>query len=185
MISPDDGPPEYLSEDEWDPEWEDAGEEAETSAPSWRRPLMIAVASITAIALIMVPAYNLLVDRTADNGLEVCGFDYCIVEEAVRTAGLELEMSSLYNTILSDEGALGLARELTDNLGVDPVGVMIVDDLDGRIGGVYDPATRSIEIERPARAWTVLHEVAHVLESGHDEDFQQVLIELARTQIGE
>jgi hypothetical protein len=56
----------------------------------------------------------------------------------------------------------------------------VVDSLEGRLGGVYDPATRSIEIERPARAWTVLHEVAHVMEGGHGQDFQEVLIELTR-----
>jgi predicted metal-dependent hydrolase len=44
---------------------------------------------------------------------------------------------------------------------------------------VYDVETRTISIERPARAWTVLHEVAHVLEPGHGADFQRVVIDLA------
>jgi hypothetical protein len=164
-------------------EWEDEEEDLSTEpiAPRWRKPLLIGVSALIIVALVMVPVYNALTAPTvADNGLEVCGFDYCIVEEAVRGADLELEMSSLYNELLDDEEAVALARLLTDHLGVDPVGLSVVDSLEGRLGGVYDPATRSIEIERPARAWTVLHEVAHVMEGGHGQDFQEVLIELTR-----
>jgi hypothetical protein len=177
---PDDETAEIWPEDAWDPVW-DEDDGTGSSSPAWRRPLLIAVAAVTAIALIVVPVYNVLIDRSvAENGLDVCGFDYCIVEAAVREAGFELEMSSLYNTILGDEEAVALGRELTEALDVDPVGVVVVDDLEGRVGGVYDPDTRSIAIERPARAWTVLHEVAHVIETGHDDDFQQVLISLTR-----
>lgn len=185
MTSPDENTNQDWPDEGWDPAWDETEEEIERPVPSWRRPLLMIVAALTAIALIVVPVYNLLVDRTADNGLEACGFDYCVVEEAVRDAGLELEMSSLYNTILSDDEAVALARELTDHLGVDPVGVAVVDDLDGRVGGVYDPETRSIAIERPARAWTVVHEVAHAVETGHGDDFQQVLIELTRFYVGD
>lgn len=180
MFPPDDETPDDWSDEGWDPSWDEAEEETGSQVPTWRRPLLIAVAAFTAVALVIVPVYNLLVDQAADKGLEVCGFDYCIVEDAMRDAGLELEMSSLYNTILGDEEASSLARQLTDDLGVDPVGLVVVDDLDGRVGGLYDPETRSIAIERPARAWTVLHEVAHVIESGHAGDFQGVLIELVR-----
>lgn len=165
----------------WD-EDEDEDLETEPLAPSWRKPVLIGVSLVIIVALMAVPVYNALNTPTvADNGLEVCGFDYCIVEEAVRDADLEQEMSRLYNTVLEDGEAVALARVLTDGLGIDPVGLTVVDTLEGRLGGVYDPATRSIAIERPARAWTVLHEVAHVVESGHGEAFQEVLIELTRS----
>lgn len=163
-------------------DWECGDVADDSPGPAWRKPLLIGVSVVVIVALVWVPVYNALTaPTTADNGLEVCGFDYCIVEEAVRDAGLELEMSRLYNTVLADGEAIALARLLADFLGVDPVGLTVVDDLDGRLGGVYDPEKRSIEIERPARAWTVLHEVAHVVEGGHGEDFQQVLIELTRS----
>ena len=170
-----------LEEEGFEGAWEEENGEpsSEPIAPGWRKPMFIAVSVVIIVALVLVPVYNTLTAPTvADNGLEVCGFDYCIVEEAVREAGLELEMSRLYNTILDDEEAVGLALILTDLLDVDSVGLTVVDSLNGRVGGVYDPVTRSVEIERPVRAWTVLHEVAHVLESGHGEDFQEVLIEI-------
>lgn len=174
MIDPDTG--EEISFDEWD----DEKEEIESSPPGWRKPMLIVVAFVTAVAMAMVPVYNLFWSRTfADDGLEVCGFDYCVVQEFVRAAGLDLEMSRLSNTFLDETKAQELAAELTGYLAIDPVGLTVVADLEGRLGGVFDPATRSIEIERPARAWTVIHEVAHAVETGHDEDFQAVVIDLA------
>lgn len=149
--------------------------------PAWRRPLLIVVASLTAVALAIVPLYNVLQGATyADNGLEVCGFDYCVVQEAVREAGLDITMSRLSNTFNDEDVSRAFALALTDHLSVASVDLEVVDRLEGRIGGVYDPATRSIRIERPARAWTVLHEVAHVIERGHGEDFRNVVIELTR-----
>lgn len=163
--------------DEWGPDEEDV---EPLAPPRWRRPVLIAVAVITAIALALVPLYNVFFARTiADNGLEVCGFDYCVVQEAVRDARLDLTMSRLANTYLSEQEARSLADELTGYLGIGPVGLRVVEDLDGRLGGVYDPVARSISIESPARAWTVLHEVAHAVETGHGEEFQHLVIELA------
>jgi hypothetical protein len=163
--------------DDWDDEELLEGEEP---VPAWRRPLIIGVSLVTALALALVPLYNVFFARTiADNGLEVCGFDYCVVQEAVRAAGLELTMSALANTFLDEEEARSFAEDLTDYLGIETVGLRVVPELDGRLGGVYDPATRSISIESPARAWTVLHEVAHAAETGHGESFRDVVIELA------
>lgn len=168
--------------EEWEDGWDLEDEDLEPiEPPPWRKPLLIGVAALTALAMAIVPLYNVFFGRTvADNGLEVCGFDYCVVVEAVRDAGLDLTMSRLANTFLDDEETRDLVDAATDYLGLAPVGLEVVDDLEGRLGGVYDPAERMIRIERPARAWIVLHEVAHVEESGHDEDFQSVLIELAR-----
>lgn len=174
MIEPDQ--PDELFFDEWDAE----EEELEPAPPAWRRPVLIAVAAVTAVAMAIVPLYNVFFAPTvADNGLEVCGFDYCVVQEDVRAAGLDLTMSRLSNTFLPDTEAQALAAELTEYLGIEPVGLEVVEDLDGRLGGVYDRAERSISIERPARAWTVLHEVAHAIEPGHGGAFRAVVIDLA------
>lgn len=187
MIQTSDGevPPgeDHRPDDEFPPGfWDDPVDDLDpVRPPPWRRPLLIVVAVVTAASLALVPIYNVFfTPRTADNGLEVCGFDYCVVEDAVRSEGLGDEMSLLFNTILDDEAAVTIAADLVDHLGVEPVSLVVVDDLEGRIGGVYDPATRMIAIERPVRAWTVLHEVAHTLETGHDEDFQNLLIDLTR-----
>ena len=166
-------------DDEWS-DWEEGYEPIEAT-PTWRKPLLIAVAAVTAIALATVPVYNVIRARTvAENGLEVCGFDYCVVQEAAVDAGVDLIMSRLWNTFLDEDPARQFASRLTDHLGIDPVGLQIVGDLEGRLGGVYDPETRSIQIERPARAWTVLHEVAHAVETGHGPEFRELVIDLAR-----
>lgn len=164
--------------DEWDSEEDDFEGPPQ---PRWRRRLIVGVAILTAIALALVPLYNLL-DRgepyVADNGLEVCGYDYCTIQDAVRDAGLDLEMSRLSNLILGDDAAVALAEDLTSYIGVDDVGLTVVDRLGGRLGGVYDPTNRSIVIERPANAWVVVHEVAHSVAAGHGAEFQEVLIDL-------
>ena len=168
--------------DEWEEEWDLEEEDVEPLAPPpWRKPLLIGVAALTAVTMALVPLYNVFFARTvADNGLEVCGFDYCVVVDAVRDQGLDLVMSRLANTFLDDAETRELVDAATDYLDAGPVGLEVVDDLEGRLGGIYDPASRSIRIERPARAWTVLHEVAHSVEGGHGQEFQEVLIDLAR-----
>jgi len=158
----------------------DEDPEEDWPTPTWRRPLIVGVAIVTVIALAMIPIYNVVFARSvADNGLEVCGFDYCIVQEAVQAAGLDLTMSALANTYLDEQEAREFADELTGHLGIEPVGLAVVTNLAGRLGGVYEPSTRSISIESPARAWTVLHEVAHAVQTGHGQTFQEIVIELA------
>jgi predicted metal-dependent hydrolase len=115
----------------------------------------------------------------SDSGLELCGFDYCIVQDAVREAGLGVTMSRLANTYLAEDDARLFADALIEYLGVDPVTVEVVDHLERRIAGQYDTASRHITLERPTRAWIVLHEVAHAIASGHGEEFQETAIELA------
>lgn len=176
----DTGPGDELpTEEEWS-DWEEGYEPIE-AAPTWRKPLLIAVAAVTAIALAMLPLYNVIFARTvAENGLEVCGFDYCVVQEAAVDAGVDLVMSRLWNTFLDQEEAREFAAQLTDYLGIDPVGLQIVGDLEGRLGGVYDPETRSIQVAGPARAWTVLHEIAHAVETGHGPEFRELVVNMAR-----
>lgn len=161
---------------------DDVLDDVEEIEPSpWRRRIIVAVAAVTVVAVGLIPAYNLFRGQrldVADNGLEVCGFDYCVVQEAVVDAGLHLEMSAFATRFLDDEGASRLAASLVDHLGVEPVTVQIVDALDGRIEGQYSPRSRLILLERPARAWIVIHEVAHAVSSGHGDDFTATVIEL-------
>ena len=161
--------------------WDAEDESEPIVKPPWRRGVIIAVAVITVVAMATVPLYNLINGaRTpvADNGLEVCGFDYCVVQDAVRAAGLDLAMSRFSNMFLDSEEAARLADLLTERLGIQPVSVVVVDRIDGPVGGQYDPETRTVLLERPVRAWTILHEVSHAGAFGHGEDFQRVLIDL-------
>ena len=159
-------------------------EELEPIPPSrWRRSAVVAIAALVAVSLAILPLQSLFDGTTpavSDSGLAICGDDYCVVRESIVEAGLDLEMSRLANTLLDDAAAVALANELTDYLGIDRVTVEVVDDLGGRLGGVYDPSTRSILIDRPADAWVVAHEVAHAVAPGHGEEFQRALIDLAR-----
>ena len=171
--------PEESFFDEWDTGEEDL---EEAPPPRWRRPAVVSLAILIALSLAILPLQSLFDGTTpavSESGLEICGHDYCIVREAVVEAGLDLDMSRLANTLLDDVGAVALANELTDYLGVDPIALSVADELGGRLGGVYDPSTRSILIERPANAWVVAHEVAHAVASGHGEEFQRVLVDLA------
>lgn len=165
--------------DDWVPEEESADV---VEAPRWRRWLIVAVATITVVGMGLVPLYNVISGGrppVADNGLEVCGYDYCAVLDGVRAAGLESLMSRMANTYLSDLEAEALAATLLTHMGQGGVNMQIVDRLDGNIKGEYLPSTRTILLERPIRAWVVLHEVAHVAAAGHDYEFQDVVNELA------
>lgn len=155
-------------------------EDEEPLRPLWWRPVLIAVAALTAAAMLLVPLYNVIntAQPVADNGLEVCGWDYCIVQDAAREAGIGDSMSRLANTFLSDQEATRLAGDLLEYLRDDDVSFVIVDRLDGDLKGQYDPSSRTITVERPVRAWIVVHEVAHVPTTGHGDEFQATLVEL-------
>lgn len=165
-------------------EWDTGDDDLEAvPPPKWRRLAVVSLAILVALSLAILPLQSLFDGTTpavSDSGLEVCGYDYCIVREAVMEAGLDLDMSRLANTLLDDDASIALASKLTEFLGVEPVTLTVVDELGGRLGGVYDPSTRSILVERPANAWVVTHEVAHVVAPGHGEEFQRLLVELAR-----
>ena len=166
--------------DEFDLEaFEEIEEDLEPIAAPWRRPLLMGVAALTAAAMLLIPMYNVLRgQQVADNGLEVCGFDYCIVQDAMIAAGLNEEMSRLANTFLDDDEADLFASALLERIGERDVAFQIVDRLDGEIKGQFDPDTRTIIVERPVRAWIVVHEVAHAEGAGHGQDFRDALIDL-------
>jgi hypothetical protein len=170
--------------DIWDgEEWlDDEVEEEPPAHPPWRRRTVMIIGIVVAVAMLAGPVWDIFDRATpqfSDSGLELCGFDYCVVQDAVRDAGHDLTMSRLANTFLDQAAAQSLADDLVAYLGVEEVTVEVVDRLDGRIAGQYDPASRRILLERPARAWIVVHEVAHTVALGHGEQFQETMIELA------
>src|SRR5688572_26768078 len=61
--------------------------------PVWRRRLLMAVGLLVAAAMLTGPIWNIVEGATpevSDGGLELCGFDYCVVQDAVRAAGHDL-----------------------------------------------------------------------------------------------
>ncbi len=173
---------EYQEEESFDLWDEEEPEDDLPGSPGWRRGAMVVVAVITALSLAAVPLYNVF-GRTppvSDSGLEICRFDYCMIQERLIDAGLVVVMSRLSTTFLNETEAVALADDIAGFLGVDPVSLIVVDRLEGRLGGVYQPDTRTILIQRPARAWIVAHEMAHVVSAGHGEEFVETLIEISR-----
>lgn len=171
--------PEWL--DEWfDDESNDEPDDASVP-PRWRRPFLIAVAVLTAVAVAAVPLWNLLrPTAVSDSGLELCQFDYCLVQERIADAGLLPVMNRLSATFLEEEEAVALADDLVSYLGIPRVELVVVERLEGQLGGVYQPSSRTILVRRPVRAWIVLHEVAHSVSLGHGVDFVDTLADLAR-----
>lgn len=176
------------SEFEFEAPWEnddlwDADPDPPPPPPRWRRRVITAVGVLVAAAMLAGPVWNTF-DRAnpplSDSGLELCGFDYCTVQDAVREAGFGVTMSRLANAYVDEEEASAFAGELLAYLDERSVTVEVVDSLDGRIAGQYRSQDRLILLERPVRAWIVLHEVAHVVASGHGEIFQEAIIDLAR-----
>lgn len=175
--------PDRSDEEHYEPAPDDLVGDYEPIEPArWRRNVLVAIAAVTALAIAAVPIYNLIQARDrpiADNGLEVCGFDYCVIQDIVVAAGLGDTMSRLAVTFLNDTDAEDFAVDLQAHLGSPPSGFEMVDRLAGDISGEYSPDTDTIRVERPARAWIILHEVAHVGTNGHGADFRETLIDLA------
>lgn len=156
-------------------------DEALVERQRWR-PWALAVVAGVLVAVMLGGPVLQTIDRAqpelAPNGLEVCGFDYCVVLQEVRAAGYGASMLRLAATRLTDAESQAFADDLTARLGERPVPVDVVDRLDGRTSGRFDPGRRVIEIERPADAWVVLHEVAHVASPGHGDAFIETLLTL-------
>lgn len=169
-------------DDEWDLWSEDDVEADEpVESPWWRRWVIGLVALVVALSLAGLQLQAVIgrgAPPVADNGLEVCGFDYCVVQDAIRERGLGLEMARLASVYLDEAQATILADDLARGLRVPPVEVQVADRLDGRTAGQYSPSTRTIYLEPPIRAWIVYHEVAHTIAGGHDGDFVDALVRL-------
>lgn len=167
----------------FDDDVEDAGvdDELQPALSGWRRRSAMWIAGIVAVSMMSVPLWNVLEARqppVADNGLEMCGFDYCDVFEAVRQAGYDAELLRLANRYLSDEEARSLTDRLVAELGTGPVTVRVVDRLPGATAGRFMGSERLIELQRPVRTWTVVHEAAHTVGGGHGAEFQDTLVDL-------
>lgn len=138
---------------------------------------------VTALAMLVLPLWNVVRGATpqvADNGLEVCSFDYCVVEEQVRAAGFGDVMIRQSGVIVPDAEVQSYVDAFSDVVDGPPVTAEVVDDLPGELGGRYITSDRVIQIDRPATVWIIAHEVAHSVGSGHDDDFMDALLELAR-----
>ena len=145
---------------------------------SWR---IIGVAA--ALSMFSIPLFNLIDARTpqiADNGLEVCRFDYCVVEQHIVAAGMGTTMAEMASLVVPDSEVQSYVDAMIDVVGGPQVTVEVVDELPGDLGGRYSPASRLIQIDRPATVWIIAHEVAHTVSQGHDEEFRETLEGLGR-----
>ena len=126
---------------DFDPEtWEPTEDDLLLGPPPWRRRLLIAVAGVVVASLLLIPVVNVFSARqVADNGLLVCGFDYCEVQDAVVEVGLDRTMSLLANTFLTEEEAFVLASELTTRLGIQPCGLGGLTSVGRVVGWVLRP----------------------------------------------
>jgi hypothetical protein len=159
-------------------DWDLIPEEAITRRPvprSWRLIGIVAV-----LSMLVLPLLGLLNARPqfADNGLEVCRFDYCEVERQALDEGIGGTMAAMSSIIVPDSEVQAVVDELTLVVGGPSVTAVVVDRLPGDLAGRYDPSERLIEIDRPANLWVIAHEVAHTVASGHGDDFMAALIEL-------
>lgn len=167
-----------LPEGEWPP---DGPEDDWPAEDSHRRRRLRRIALVVAVAVAAVPLWNVvdaMSPQFADNGLEVCTFDYCQVEEIVEDAGYRLAMARLSEERLSDAEAQVFVDRLTPVVGAPPVTVRVLDDLPGDIGGRYLAGERLIQVRRPATGWILIHEVAHAVAPGHGDDFEAALLDL-------
>jgi len=160
-----------------------SGYEEEETPPQhpWRRWVIAGVALALVTVLFAGPIWGAVQrsqPRFAANGLQVCGLDYCVVQESVIAAGYGATMTQLAGIRLDAGEAQAFADDLTGALGEREVTVELVGPLPGDLAGRYDARRRLIEVEEPITAWTIVHEVAHVAASGHDAGFQQALLDL-------
>lgn len=137
---------------------------------------------VAALSLLVIPVLNLINagPRFADNGLEICRFDYCVVERHVFDEGLGPTMAVMSSIIIPDDEVLTVVDDMIEFVDGPAVTVEVVEELPGDLGGRYIPAERLIQLDRPVPLWVIAHEVAHTVASGHEDDFVATLVELAR-----
>lgn len=175
-----DGPSEHLADG--DP-WLEAAARDEAASRRTASPWVRAIGIVAVLAMIMLPLWNVLRGSTpqiADNGLEVCPIDYCVVQRAIEQAGLGITMAGASKRIVPDDETQAVVDRLSAVVDGPAVSVVVVDDLEGPIGGRYASATRTISVDRPATVWVLAHEVAHSVAPGHDSDFLAALTRIAR-----
>lgn len=165
-------------------DWQDADWESIPDEPirrrlptSWR-----VIGVVAALSLLVIPVLNLINagPRFADNGLEICRFDYCVVERQVFDAGLGGTVAVMSSIIVPDEDVQSVVDELIAVVGGPAVTVEVVAELPGDLGGRYIASEGLIELDRPVNLWVIAHEVAHAVAPGHEDEFIATLVELAR-----
>lgn len=160
---------------------DESGDEDLIEPRVWRR-WVIGVIAAVLVAIMVLGPVSRLIDRArpqyADNGLELCGFDYCTVQTAVRDAGYGPAMARLSSIRLDPGEAQRLADQLVELIDQAEVTVAVVDTLPGNTAGRYDAKARVVEVEEPIWAWVVVHEVAHTRAAGHGEAFEAALLAL-------
>ncbi len=167
--------------DDWPEEdWESISERviSRRNLPaSWR-----AIGILAALSVLVIPVLNLINagPQFADNGLEVCRFDYCVVEQYVFEAGLGPTMAVMSSIVVPEAEVQPWVDEMIGIVGGPSVTAVVIDDLPGDLGGRYITSERLIEIDRPANLWVIAHEVAHAVAPGHEDDFMETLVELGR-----
>jgi hypothetical protein len=147
----------------------------------WRRWLLGIVAGLLVILLVAGPVSNLLEraqPQIAENGLELCAFDYCVVQSAVRSAGYGPTMARLVATELDSAEAQVLADSLVTVIGQRAVTIEVVASLPESLAGRYGIDSRVIQVVEPIRAWVVVHEVSHTNAGGHGSAFIDTLLRL-------
>ena len=167
----------------WPADAEDAEDDEPIVSNRWRRWVVAAIAGSLALLMFAGPVWRLIDSSRptfAENGLAVCVYDYCDIQDAVRDEGLGLAMARLAGIRLDPAEAQALADDLMALLGERPVTVVVVARLPGDLAGQYSSATRTIEVEEPIRAWIVVHEAAHAAAGGHGTAFEEALFDLVR-----
>ena len=103
-----------------------------------------------------------------------------IREQDVIDVGLGRTMAEMSSIIVPDAEVQSYVDAMIDVVGGPSVTAEVVDELPGDLGGRYSAAERLIQIDRPATVWIIAHEVAHTVSTGHDEEFQETLVQLGR-----
>lgn len=163
---------------------DELGEDDAIEPRVWRRWLLGVVAGLLVVLLVAGPVSNLFEQaqpQIAENGLEVCPFDYCVVQTAVRSAGHGPTMARLVATELDAEEAQVLADLLVAAIGQRRVAVEVVSSLPESLAGRYGVGSRVVQVVEPIRAWVIVHEVAHTSAGGHDSTFIDVILRLLRS----
>ncbi len=166
---------DYAQEEDWEPP--DLVIPRRRMPTSWR-----VVGVVAALSLLVIPVLNLITagPQFADNGLEICRFDYCDVERHVFDEGLGGTMAVMSSIIVPDDEVQSYVDAMIDVVDGPSVTVEVVDELPGDLGGRYFTSERVIQLDRPVNLWVIAHEVAHSVAPGHEDDFLETLVELGR-----
>ena len=111
------------------------------------------------------PTTYTAIDPTGGDYLEVCDWDYCVVQDLIGEGGID---PFLYEISLAE--ARAIAGEVTKAWDVPSVPVTS-EPIPGELAGYYDPQVVAITLDEPIIAWALLHELAHhIVRHTHGTD---------------